>query len=209
MPPARADYLAPWWAAWLHGVPHRDLRLQPVPAAFRPRDPEYQQSLLFLGLVATVCLGLNLLFLTAYLICLCCCKRDEEPDAKRPHSCCVTWMAVTAGLICCTAVGIGFYGNSETNDGVYQLLYALDNANHTLTGIDSLVGLRGRDPRPPPCPPRRCSAFLRLLPAVSWGRRRWETRRGTGPVLRAGGCRGPSPALLQGWAEPPWPSAGG
>lgn len=43
-----------------------------------------------------------------------------------------------------TAVGIGFYGNSETNDGVYQLLYALDHANHTLTGIDTLVGLRGR-----------------------------------------------------------------
>ncbi|NXC47713.1 TTYH2 protein, partial [Penelope pileata] len=38
-----------------------------------------------------------------------------------------------------TAVGIGFYGNSETNDGVYQLLYALDNANHTLSGIDTLV----------------------------------------------------------------------
>ncbi|KAM6194289.1 protein tweety homolog 2 [Sarcoramphus papa] len=139
MPPARADYLAPWWAAWLHGLPHRGLRLQPVPAAFRPRDPDYQQSLLFLGLVAAVCLGLNLLFLTVYLICLCCCKRDQEPETKRPHSCCVTWMAVSAGLICCAAVGIGFYGNSETNDGVYQLLYALDHANHTLTGIDSLV----------------------------------------------------------------------
>ncbi|XP_023794755.1 protein tweety homolog 2 [Cyanistes caeruleus] len=48
-------------------------------------------------------------------------------------------MAVTAGLICCAAVGIGFYGNSETNDGVFQLLYALDHANQTLTGIDSLV----------------------------------------------------------------------
>lgn len=58
------------------------------------------QSLLFLGLVAAVCLGLNLLFLTVYLICLCCCKRDQEPETKRPHSCCVTWMAVTAGLIC-------------------------------------------------------------------------------------------------------------
>lgn len=139
MPPARADYLAPWWAAWLHGLPHRGLRLQPVPAAFHPRDPEYQQSLLFFGLVSAVCLGLNLLFLTVYLICFCCCKRDQEPDAKRPRSCCVTWMAVTAGLICCTAIGIGFYGNSETNDGVYQLLYALDNANHTLTGIDTLV----------------------------------------------------------------------
>lgn len=44
------------------------------------------------------------------------------------------------------AVGIGFYGNSETNDGVYQLLYALDHANHTLTGIDSLVGPWDRVP---------------------------------------------------------------
>ncbi|XP_030920728.1 protein tweety homolog 2, partial [Geospiza fortis] len=97
------------------------------------------QSLLVLGLLAAVCLGLNLLFLTVYLICLCCCKRDQDAESKRPHSCCVTWMAVTAGLICCPAVGIGFYGNSETNDGVFQLLYALDHANQTLTGIDSLV----------------------------------------------------------------------
>uniref|UniRef100_A0A8C3V3E7 Protein tweety homolog n=2 Tax=Catharus ustulatus TaxID=91951 RepID=A0A8C3V3E7_CATUS len=139
MGPARADYLAPWWAAWLHGLPHRGPHLQPVPSTFRPQDPDYQQSLLFLGLVAAVCLGLNLLFLIVYLICLCCCKRDQDPETKRPHSCCVTWMAVTAGLICCAAVGVGFYGNSETNDGVFQLLYALDHANQTLTGIDSLV----------------------------------------------------------------------
>uniref|UniRef100_A0A8V5G6E8 Protein tweety homolog n=1 Tax=Melopsittacus undulatus TaxID=13146 RepID=A0A8V5G6E8_MELUD len=140
MPPARTGYAAPWWVWWLHRLPRRGLRLHSVSAAFRPRDSDYQQSLLFLGLVPAVCLGLNLLFLTVYLICLCCCKRDQDPETKRPHSCCVTWMAVTAGLICCTAVGIGFYGNSETNDGVYQLLYALDHANHTLTGIDSLVG---------------------------------------------------------------------
>ena len=38
------------------------------------------------------------------------------------------------------AVGVGFYGNSETNDGVYQLTYSLYNANHTLGGVDSLVG---------------------------------------------------------------------
>lgn len=36
-------------------------------------------------------------------------------------------------------MGVGFYGNSEANDGVYQLLYALDNANHTFSGIDVLV----------------------------------------------------------------------
>lgn len=40
---------------------------------------------------------------------------------------------------CSIAVGVGFYGNSETNDGVYQLSYSLYNANHTLGGMDSLV----------------------------------------------------------------------
>uniref|UniRef100_A0A8D0BCC9 Protein tweety homolog n=1 Tax=Salvator merianae TaxID=96440 RepID=A0A8D0BCC9_SALMN len=136
---ARADYLAPWWASWLHGLPHLSLSLQPVSNTFRPRDADYQQSLILLALVGAVFLGLNLIFLGIYLICLCCCKREEESETKRPNSCCITWTAVVAGLICCAAVGIGFYGNSETNDGVYQLIYALDNANHTLSGIDSLV----------------------------------------------------------------------
>ncbi|KAL8176771.1 UNVERIFIED_CONTAM: Protein tweety 1 [Gekko kuhli] len=36
-------------------------------------------------------------------------------------------------------IGIGFYGNSETNDGVYQVTYSLLNANHTLSSIDTLV----------------------------------------------------------------------
>uniref|UniRef100_A0A803TDB2 Protein tweety homolog n=1 Tax=Anolis carolinensis TaxID=28377 RepID=A0A803TDB2_ANOCA len=133
------DYLAPWWATWLHGLPHLSLNLQAVPSAFRPRDADYQQSLLFLALLGAVFLGLNLIFLGIYLICVCCCKKEEETETKRPNSCCITWTAVVAGLICCAAVGIGFYGNSETNDGVYQLIYALDNANHTLSGIDSLV----------------------------------------------------------------------
>lgn len=34
---------------------------------------------------------------------------------------------------------MGFYGNSETNDGVYQLTYSLYNANHTLGSVENLV----------------------------------------------------------------------
>lgn len=139
MPAARVEYIAPWWVAWLHSVPHLGLRLQPVDSTFRPRDESYQESLLFLGLVAVIGLGLNLVLLAAYLVCVCGCRRDDEAQTKRPRSCCVTWTAVVAALICCTAVGAGFYGNSEANDGVYQLLYALDNANHTFSGIDVLV----------------------------------------------------------------------
>ena len=46
-----------------------------------------------------------------------------------------------------SAVGVGFYGNSETNDGVYQLTYSLYNANHTLGGVNNLVG-ETRTPKP-------------------------------------------------------------
>ncbi|XP_065765510.1 protein tweety homolog 2 isoform X2 [Muntiacus reevesi] len=139
MPAARVEYVAPWWVVWLHSVPHLGLRLQPVDSTFRPRDESYQESLLLLGLVAAVGLGLNLVLLAAYLVCACCCRQDDAAQTKRPRSCCITWTAVVAALLCCAAVGAGFYGNSEANDGVYQLLYALDNANHTFSGIDVLV----------------------------------------------------------------------
>uniref|UniRef100_A0A671WVE3 Protein tweety homolog n=1 Tax=Sparus aurata TaxID=8175 RepID=A0A671WVE3_SPAAU len=139
MSSARVDYIAPWWTYWLHNFPHINLRFQPTDNSFQPEEENYQQSLIFLGCVAAAGLGLNLLCLAVYLSCLCCCRKDEEEESKKPNSCCVTWSAVAAGLITCVAVGVGFYGNSETNDGVYQLTYSLYNANHTLGGVDSLV----------------------------------------------------------------------
>uniref|UniRef100_A0AAR2JL87 Protein tweety homolog n=1 Tax=Pygocentrus nattereri TaxID=42514 RepID=A0AAR2JL87_PYGNA len=137
---ARVDYIAPWWTYWLHNFPHVNLRLQSIENTFKPQDEDYQQSLMFLFCVAAAGLGLNLLALAVYLSCLCCCRRDEEAEeTKKPNSCCVTWSAVAAGLLSCVAVGVGFYGNSETNDGVYQLTYSLYNANHTLAGVENLV----------------------------------------------------------------------
>ncbi|XP_066521154.1 protein tweety homolog 2 isoform X2 [Hoplias malabaricus] len=135
---SRVDYMAPWWTHWLHHFPHINLQLQPVDNTFSPQREEYQQSLVFLLCVAAAGLGVNLLALAVYLSCLCCCKREEE-ETKKPNSCCVTWSSVTAGLLSCVAVGVGFYGNSETNDGVYQLTYSLYNANHTLAGVENLV----------------------------------------------------------------------
>lgn len=49
-------------------------------------------------------------------------------------------MSLRVSSLCSVAVGVGFYGNSETNDGVYQLTYSLYNANHSLAGVESLVG---------------------------------------------------------------------
>lgn len=75
----------------------------PFPAPPGPRadpGPLPPQSLLLLGLVAAVGLGLNLVLLTAYLVCACCCRQDDAAQTKRPRSCCVTWTAVVAALIC-------------------------------------------------------------------------------------------------------------
>uniref|UniRef100_A0A673FQQ9 Protein tweety homolog n=1 Tax=Sinocyclocheilus rhinocerous TaxID=307959 RepID=A0A673FQQ9_9TELE len=140
MASSRQDYIAPWWTYWLHSFPHLNFNFQTVDSTFKPEDTSYQQSLIFLACVSAVGLGLSLLVLSAYLTCLCCRRREEAEEVKRPDTCCVTWAAVITGLVICSAVGVGFYGNSETNDGVYQLTYSIYNANHTLGSIGSLVG---------------------------------------------------------------------
>ncbi|XP_010770512.1 protein tweety homolog 2-like isoform X3 [Notothenia coriiceps] len=139
MATARLDYVAPWWTYWLHNFPHFNFFFQSIDNTFKPEDASYQQSLIFLASVGAVGLGLSLLVLAVFLVCLCCCRKDIDDETKRPSTCCLTWSAVITGLIICSAVGVGFYGNSETNDGVYQLTYSLSNANHTLGGINNLV----------------------------------------------------------------------
>uniref|UniRef100_A0A673YPK3 Protein tweety homolog n=1 Tax=Salmo trutta TaxID=8032 RepID=A0A673YPK3_SALTR len=139
MATARLDYIAPWWTYWLHNFPHFNFTFQPVDNTFRPGEASYQQSLVFLACISAAGLVLSLLLLSVYLTSVCCCRKEEEEETKRPDSCCVSWTAVITGLILCSAVGVGFYGNSQTNDGVYQLTYSLHNANHTLGGINSLV----------------------------------------------------------------------
>uniref|UniRef100_A0A8K9VC94 Protein tweety homolog n=1 Tax=Oncorhynchus mykiss TaxID=8022 RepID=A0A8K9VC94_ONCMY len=139
MATARLDYIAPWWTYWLHNFPHFNFTFQPVDNTFRPGEASYHQSLVFLACISAAGLVLSLLLLSVYLTSVCCCRKEEEEETKRPDSCCVSWTAVITGLILCSAVGVGFYGNSQTNDGVYQLTYSLHNANHTLGGLNSLV----------------------------------------------------------------------
>uniref|UniRef100_A0A8C9JVY0 Protein tweety homolog n=1 Tax=Panthera tigris altaica TaxID=74533 RepID=A0A8C9JVY0_PANTA len=76
-----------------------------------------------------------------YLIRFCCCRPPEPPGAKSPPpgGGCITWSCIAALLVGCAGIGIGFYGNSETSDGVSQLSSALLHANHTLSAIDHLV----------------------------------------------------------------------
>nr|XP_040135843.1 protein tweety homolog 1 isoform X8 [Ictidomys tridecemlineatus] len=100
-----------------------------------------QQALLLVAALAGLGLGLSLIFIAVYLIRFCCCRPPEPPGAKStpPGGGCVTWSCVAALLVGCAGIGIGFYGNSETSDGVSQLSSALLHANHTLSTIDHLV----------------------------------------------------------------------
>ncbi|XP_062875058.1 protein tweety homolog 2-like isoform X2 [Trichomycterus rosablanca] len=139
MATARQDYVAPWWTYWLHNFPHVNFNFQAVDSVFKPEEVNYQQSLIFLACMAAMGLGVSLLILAVYLSCLCFWRREEAEETKRPDTCCVTWTAVIAGLVICSAVGVGFYGNSETNDGIYQMAYSLNNANHTLGAIENQV----------------------------------------------------------------------
>uniref|UniRef100_A0A8C6CLJ2 Protein tweety homolog n=1 Tax=Moschus moschiferus TaxID=68415 RepID=A0A8C6CLJ2_MOSMO len=129
------------WVHLLHQLPRADFQLRPVPSAFAPQEREYQQALLLVVALAGLGLGLSLIFIAVYLIRFCCCRPPEPPGAKSPPpgGGCVTWNCIAALLVGCAGIGIGFYGNSETSDGVSQLSSALLHANHTLTAIDHLV----------------------------------------------------------------------
>ncbi|XP_069405586.1 protein tweety homolog 1 isoform X2 [Ovis canadensis] len=129
------------WVHLLHQLPRADFQLRPVPSAFAPQEREYQQALLLVVALAGLGLGLSLIFIAVYLIRFCCCRPPEPPGAKSPPpgGGCVTWNCIAALLVGCAGIGVGFYGNSETSDGVSQLSSALLHANHTLTAIDHLV----------------------------------------------------------------------
>ncbi|XP_016077537.1 PREDICTED: protein tweety homolog 1 [Miniopterus natalensis] len=99
------------------------------------------QALFLVAALAGLGLGLSLILIAAYLIRVCCCRPPEPPGAKSPPpgGGCVTWSCIAALLVSCSGIGIGFYGNSETSDGVAQLSAALLRANHTLCALDGLV----------------------------------------------------------------------
>uniref|UniRef100_A0A672HTQ9 Protein tweety homolog n=1 Tax=Salarias fasciatus TaxID=181472 RepID=A0A672HTQ9_SALFA len=111
-----------------------------------------------LAALSAIALVISLLVVLSFLIHYCCCHRgdrsegseeeEEDEDGSTGHGysgkkgrgiCCVTWVAVAAVTLCCVAIGIGFYGNSEANDGMYQLTSSLLTANYTLASIDLLI----------------------------------------------------------------------
>ncbi|XP_051576367.1 protein tweety homolog 1-like isoform X2 [Myxocyprinus asiaticus] len=152
------NYNPSLWVQLCHAIPRLDLTLQTRDSVFNPDSWEYQQTLLVLSSFSAIALVLSLLVVLSFLIHYCCCHRgdrgrdaeeeEEDDDASGGHGyndrkghgiCCVTWVSVAALTLCCVAIGIGFYGNSEANDGMYQLTSSLLTANYTLASIDLLV----------------------------------------------------------------------
>uniref|UniRef100_A0A673A6Z3 Protein tweety homolog n=1 Tax=Sphaeramia orbicularis TaxID=375764 RepID=A0A673A6Z3_9TELE len=135
---AVVSYSPPWWVDLLHRLPHFTLRFEQTSSDFQPEDWTYQQSILLLGGVALACLALDLLFLLFYSIWLCC-RRNKTEDQPNADCCCTAWCVIIATLVCSAGIAVGFYGNSETCDGVNRLTYSLRHANRTITGVQKLV----------------------------------------------------------------------
>uniref|UniRef100_A0A3Q3DD17 Protein tweety homolog n=1 Tax=Hippocampus comes TaxID=109280 RepID=A0A3Q3DD17_HIPCM len=135
---AVVNYSPPWWVNLLHRLPHFNLDFQLVSSDFRPEDPEYQKSVLLLGSVALLCLGLDLLFLLFYSFWLCC-RRRKSNESSAADCCCTAWCVIIATLVCSAGIAVGFYGNGESSDGASRLAYSLRHANRTVSGIEKLV----------------------------------------------------------------------
>ncbi|KAM4584210.1 protein tweety homolog 3-like [Odontesthes bonariensis] len=144
---AVVNYSPPWWVNLLHRLPHFNLEFQVVSSDFRPEDSEYQKSVLLIGAVALVCLGLDLLFLLFYSFWLCC-RRRKNDDSSHSHThsqqpsadcCCTAWCVIIATLVCSAGIAVGFYGNGESSDGANRLAYSLRHANRTVSGVEKLV----------------------------------------------------------------------
>ncbi|XP_019897061.1 protein tweety homolog 1 isoform X5 [Esox lucius] len=152
------SYTPSLWVRVCHALPRMDLTMTMRDNLFIPDSWEYQQTLLVLSSLSAIALILSLLVILSFLIHYCCCHRgdrsegseeeEEDEDGSTGHGygsrkgrsiCCVTWVSVAAVTLCCVAIGVGFYGNSEANDGMYQLTSSLLTANYTLASIDLLV----------------------------------------------------------------------
>uniref|UniRef100_A0A3Q0R735 Protein tweety homolog n=1 Tax=Amphilophus citrinellus TaxID=61819 RepID=A0A3Q0R735_AMPCI len=151
------SYTPSLWVRMCHALPRLDFSMQMRDNVFVPDSWEYQQTLLILSSLSAIALVISLLVVLSFLIHYCCCHRgdrnegseeeEEDEDGSTGHGysgkkgrgiCCVTWVAVAAVTLC-VAIGIGFYGNSEANDGMYQLTSSLLTANYTLASIDLLI----------------------------------------------------------------------
>uniref|UniRef100_A0A8C6SVI3 Protein tweety homolog n=1 Tax=Neogobius melanostomus TaxID=47308 RepID=A0A8C6SVI3_9GOBI len=139
------SYSPSLWVRMCHALPRLDFTMTMRDNFFVPDSWEYQQTLLILSSFSAIALVISLLVVLSFLIHYCCCHRgdrsegseeeEEDEDGSTGHG--YSGKKGRGHLL--VAIGIGFYGNSEANDGMYQLTSSLLTANYTLASIDLLV----------------------------------------------------------------------
>lgn len=127
------EYHVPWWATVLNSFPHLDLTFQRVNSSFDLEEPKYKESLMFWAAAPVLWLLITLLVFLMYF-CYRCCQRDSE---KRQNVSCLKWTMAVLTLLCCGAIGVGFYGNEEANNGIMYLSGAVNDAMDTISRMKS------------------------------------------------------------------------
>lgn len=122
------EYEVPWLACLLNQFPHLDLTFNEINSTFLPEEIQYRESLVFWVAIPVLWLLLTLLLFLLYF-CYRCCQRDVEKKQKVP---CLKWTMAILAILACGAVGVGFYGNEEVNNGVNHFSESAGHARSTL-----------------------------------------------------------------------------
>lgn len=125
------EYEVPWWARWLHALPHLDLTFETVNSSYNLNDPKYRESLMFWVAIPILWLLLTLFLFLVYF-CYRCCQQD--PGKRRKLSC-LKWTLSVLTVLSCGIIGLGIYGNEDTNKGVNNIVIATSDIMFTINKI--------------------------------------------------------------------------
>jgi len=118
----QTEYKPTLYAVLLHQIPHVNITFHPLEdERFRPDSELYLESLGIIGSVPAAWLILTLIILLIYLLTRCCDTKNNKKRKSRPIRCCLSFFA----LVCCSALGVGFYGNHELHGGLERFSYSM------------------------------------------------------------------------------------
>jgi len=105
---SQQEYRPSIWAVLLHQIPHVNITFHRIhDDRFRPESELYLESLGIIGSVPAAWLIFTLILLLIYLLTRCCDTKNNKKRKSRPVRCCLSFFA----LLCCAALGAGFWGN--------------------------------------------------------------------------------------------------
>lgn len=128
-------YRVPWLANFFHSFPHVDLTFHVVNSSYNPDSAKYREALLFWGALPILWLLVTLMVFLMYFCYRCC---QKEPEKKRTGSC-LPWTMAILAILACGAVGVGFFGNEETHNGILKFAQAGEDAENTIYNVQEQI----------------------------------------------------------------------